>query len=264
MNPAVATRPSHPPSVRANRVAAAPREAHEACRPSATSIVMVRRPAQSSLKLRGGPRPRGRWPRVSQAPAASTLGRDGPALRVARRSSPGLPRCRVPHRAQYHGSTDGSGLLTSSTDARRICRSFALLAQLVEHFHGKEGVAGSSPAEGSRETAATARFSCFGAAWVTTSRARGKGSTGASQQSVLPERAATRRLSHCARSAHSLSALGRAPSGHHSVGNSALSAMPDNGSRAHAKRRPLSGFRRGGDDAWDRRSRGRLWSSSLG
>jgi hypothetical protein len=27
----------------------------------------------------------------------------------------------------------------------------ALLAQLVEHFHGKEGVAGSSPAEGSLE-----------------------------------------------------------------------------------------------------------------
>src|SRR3954447_15737835 len=30
----------------------------------------------------------------------------------------------------------------------RSCRHFALLAQLVEHFHGKEGVAGSSPAEG--------------------------------------------------------------------------------------------------------------------
>src|SRR5215216_1392499 len=30
----------------------------------------------------------------------------------------------------------------------RICRSFALLAQLVEHFHGKEGVDGSSPSEG--------------------------------------------------------------------------------------------------------------------
>src|SRR5215212_8446340 len=30
----------------------------------------------------------------------------------------------------------------------RVCGSFALLAQLVEHFHGKEGVAGSSPAEG--------------------------------------------------------------------------------------------------------------------
>ena len=28
------------------------------------------------------------------------------------------------------------------------CGSPALLAQLVEHFHGKEGVAGSSPAEG--------------------------------------------------------------------------------------------------------------------
>src|SRR5687767_6385227 len=30
----------------------------------------------------------------------------------------------------------------------------ALLAQLVEHFHGKEGVAGSSPAEGSHPHAA--------------------------------------------------------------------------------------------------------------
>ena len=29
-----------------------------------------------------------------------------------------------------------------------ICRPFALLAQLVEHFHGKEGVVGSSPTEG--------------------------------------------------------------------------------------------------------------------
>ena len=31
----------------------------------------------------------------------------------------------------------------------------ALLAQLVEHLHGKEGVAGSSPAEGFTETAST-------------------------------------------------------------------------------------------------------------
>jgi hypothetical protein len=30
---------------------------------------------------------------------------------------------------------------------------FALLAQLVEHFHGKEGVNGSSPLEGSRFSA---------------------------------------------------------------------------------------------------------------
>jgi hypothetical protein len=49
--------------------------------------------------------------------------------------------------------------------------SYALLAQLVEHFHGKEGVAGSSPAEGSHETAANRRF-C--ASWTQTwSRDRG-------------------------------------------------------------------------------------------
>ena len=34
----------------------------------------------------------------------------------------------------------------------------ALLAQLVEHFHGKEGVAGSSPAEGSCKAAAYGGF----------------------------------------------------------------------------------------------------------
>jgi hypothetical protein len=39
-----------------------------------------------------------------------------------------------------------------------ICRPFALLAQLVEHFHGKEGVVGSSPTEGSREAAARGGF----------------------------------------------------------------------------------------------------------
>jgi hypothetical protein len=49
---------------------------------------------------------------------------------------------------------------TPAEVATRICRSFALLAQLVEHFHGKEGVAGSSPAEGF-ENRAAARFSCF-------------------------------------------------------------------------------------------------------
>jgi NAD(P)-dependent dehydrogenase (short-subunit alcohol dehydrogenase family) len=40
------------------------------------------------------------------------------------------------------------------------CLLNALLAQLVEHFHGKEGVAGSSPAEGFKNRA-MARFSCF-------------------------------------------------------------------------------------------------------
>src|SRR5215216_2303431 len=53
----------------------------------------------------------------------------------------------------------------------RICRSFALLAQLVEHFHGKEGVDGSSPSEGSHETAANRRFHAF---WSWT-QAKGRG-----------------------------------------------------------------------------------------
>jgi hypothetical protein len=35
----------------------------------------------------------------------------------------------------------------------------ALLAQLVEHFHGKEGVVGSSPTEGLRKAPQMARFS---------------------------------------------------------------------------------------------------------
>ena len=34
----------------------------------------------------------------------------------------------------------------------------ALLAQLVEHFHGKEGVAGSSPAEGSQNVLLLSRI----------------------------------------------------------------------------------------------------------
>ena len=37
-------------------------------------------------------------------------------------------------------------------------RSFALLAQLVEHLHGKEGVDGSSPSEGSAKAAQIAAF----------------------------------------------------------------------------------------------------------
>jgi hypothetical protein len=37
----------------------------------------------------------------------------------------------------------------------------ALLAQLVEHLHGKEGVDGSSPSEGSYESPATRGVSFF-------------------------------------------------------------------------------------------------------
>ena len=36
----------------------------------------------------------------------------------------------------------------AQTPTARYSPPAALLAQLVEHFHGKEGVAGSSPAEG--------------------------------------------------------------------------------------------------------------------
>src|SRR6185436_8652445 len=54
-------------------------------------------------------------------------------------------------------------------------RQPALLAQLVEHFHGKEGVAGSSPAEGSRERPGFVAFpgpawsaaACVSASWAT-------------------------------------------------------------------------------------------------
>src|SRR4051812_10510549 len=71
-----------------------------------------------------------------RAQAASTLGRDGPAVRLARRL------LRSPRR------TGASRSLAPAVGATRICRPLALLAQLVEHLHGKEGVAGSSPAEG--------------------------------------------------------------------------------------------------------------------
>src|SRR4051794_14675723 len=63
-----------------------------------------------------------------------------PALRrTARRSSRSR---RGPRAHRLGGHADESRELP--------CGSPALLAQLVEHFHGKEGVAGSSPAEGSR------------------------------------------------------------------------------------------------------------------
>src|SRR5689334_7672141 len=60
----------------------------------------------------------------------------------------GFPRAR----------TRGPGHLASPAPRRYPAGSHALLAQLVEHFHGKEGVAGSSPAEGSLEAAAYGGF----------------------------------------------------------------------------------------------------------
>ena len=47
---------------------------------------------------------------------------------------------------------DGSPSFAGSSAVR------ALLAQLVEHFHGKEGVVGSSPTEGSRKVPAYGQF----------------------------------------------------------------------------------------------------------
>src|SRR5262245_33015393 len=49
----------------------------------------------------------------------------------------------------------------------------ALLAQLVEHFHGKEGVAGSSPAEGFWKAAAQTAFLCPDDGDAASARARG-------------------------------------------------------------------------------------------
>ena len=71
----------------------------------------------------------------------------------------------VPHPRPKHGivhpPTEASGAqrTNSRPPSRRKslrCGASALLAQLVEHFHGKEGVAGSSPAEGSSESPAKA------------------------------------------------------------------------------------------------------------
>jgi hypothetical protein len=60
-----------------------------------------------------------------------------PAVRIA-------CRCRV----QYHGSMGSSRLREDSARKIRICRAFADVAQLVEHFTRNEGVGGSSPPVG--------------------------------------------------------------------------------------------------------------------
>src|SRR3954465_3151736 len=53
---------------------------------------------------------------------------------------------------------DAAATKTQANAAARLL-SLALLAQLVEHLHGKEGGNGSRPLEGSRESACTGRFS---------------------------------------------------------------------------------------------------------
>jgi hypothetical protein len=75
----------------------------------------------------------------------------GPAVRIASRRLARLSRWPKSHRDLYQSSMGDSRALALAASAIRICRSFALLAQLVEHFHGKEGVIGSSPIEGFRQ-----------------------------------------------------------------------------------------------------------------
>jgi hypothetical protein len=86
---------------------------------------------------------------VLHARLGSTLGSDGPAIPIACCQFGKFSRWLRSHRVQYHGSMGGSRAVVLAASAPRICRTFALLAQLVEHFHGKEGVSGSSPEEGS-------------------------------------------------------------------------------------------------------------------
>ena len=60
---------------------------------------------------------------------------------------------------------DGLRTVASGADERRICRSFADVAQLVEHFTRNEGVPGSSPGVGSRKAPQMRGF-CYGEAWL--------------------------------------------------------------------------------------------------
>ena len=78
-------------------------------------------------------------------------GASTPALRPCLHSGLHGPAVRIMpcDRVHYRGSMGASRRRKLRARKMRICRLFALLAQLVEHFHGKEGVAGSSPAEGS-------------------------------------------------------------------------------------------------------------------
>ena len=84
-------------------------------------------------------------------------------------------RVRARHPESCHAART-SATLACSSGRPRFCRpraarnrraeaekpgipASALLAQLVEHFHGKEGVVGSSPTEGSEKAPQMARFS---------------------------------------------------------------------------------------------------------
>jgi hypothetical protein len=118
------------------------------------------------------------WPKGAGCkPAGSAFGGSNPPPCMARgnpefprepppyvcarigRSWPAAGRSPAPATTSTHGTTFGQGYTLA----------FALLAQSVEHLHGKEGVDGSSPSEGFNKSPANgpivlpvmARFRCF-------------------------------------------------------------------------------------------------------
>jgi hypothetical protein len=95
---------------------------------------------------------------VPASPAGLHWAAHGPAIRIASRRLARRSRWPKSHCNLYQSSMGDSRALALAASAMRICRSFALLAQLVEHFHGKEGVAGSSPAEGFTKPAGNGGF----------------------------------------------------------------------------------------------------------
>jgi hypothetical protein len=141
--------------------------------------------------------------------------RHGPAVRIAPRWLARRSRWPKTPRDLYQSSMGDSRDLALAASAIRICRFFALLAQLVEHFHGKEGVAGSSPAEGLRNRA-VARFSCLRSGRVTTSSPSGSGRSCESPR-ALSARGCGSAVASSGRASFRSSA--RVPSGHRSVAN---------------------------------------------
>src|SRR4051794_25120274 len=87
------------------------------------------------------PRPADRADRpVVCLTAASEVGLCAGVRRLSRRAA--LYRSSIVSLGAEHFA------LSLISGIRRFAGIFALLAQLVEHFHGKEGVDGSSPSEG--------------------------------------------------------------------------------------------------------------------
>ena len=121
----------------------------------------------------------------------------------------------------------------------------ALLAQLVEHFHGKEGVDGSSPSEGS-ENRATARFSRFRSGSDDHFQREWKGSPVRVRQGLSPDRLLVGAFSARALSAIVFSCCSRVPGGHRFVadGLSTLAEHSDGGADGGPGRTPRTSARR--------------------